>query len=85
MYSVGEQGVFGHGVERLASRAAQHDREFDRLRERIAILDTYYVPTRYPNSLPDGIPALAYNREVAEQAVRLAVEATDFVAERLPQ
>ena len=83
LYSVGEEPVLGHGIHRLATRAAAHDPEFARLREQIAILDTYYVPTRYPNSLPDGIPAHAYNRQAAEEALRLAQAAIDFVTPRL--
>jgi len=83
LYSVGEEAVIGHGIERLATRAAEHDSDFARLREQISILDTYYVPTRYPNSLPDGIPAHAYNRQAAEDAMRLARGATEFIAQRL--
>ncbi|MGD8967651.1 MAG: hypothetical protein PVI07_09095 [Anaerolineae bacterium] len=36
----------------------------------------YYVATRYPNGLPDGIPADTYTRQAAEDAV-------GFVAARL--
>ncbi len=32
---------------------------------RWTILDGYYVPTRYPNSLPDSIPARVFTREAA--------------------
>ena len=30
------------------------------------------MPTRYPNSLPDSIPARVYTRDAAQEAVRLA-------------
>lgn len=48
---------------------------------RWSILDGYYIPTRYPNGLPDGIPADVYTREAAEGAVALAREVLDRVAE----
>ena len=50
---------------------------------RWAILDGYYVPTRYPNSLPDSIPARVYTRDAAKEAVRLAGEMVAFVRQQL--
>ena len=38
------------------------------------IRDSYYIPTRYPNGLPDDIPANVYNREAATSALTLAEE-----------
>jgi len=83
LYAVGDEVVIGHSIEQLTRRAAQHDPEFGRLREQVSILDTYYIPTRYPNGLPDGIPATAYNREAAESATRLAQTVTEFIGQRL--
>jgi HEPN domain-containing protein len=83
LFSVGEEAVVGHGIHRLATRAAEHDAEFLTLRERISILDTYYIPTRYPNGLPDGIPADAYNRQAAEEAFGLSQAALDFATSRM--
>ena len=31
-----------------------------------SILDTYYIPTRYPNGLPDRIPAEVYTEEIVK-------------------
>jgi len=42
------------------------------LREEVASLDGYYIPTRYPNGLPDSIPARVYTQASAEEALRLA-------------
>jgi HEPN domain-containing protein len=39
----------------------------------------YYVPIRYPNSLPDSIPARVHTRKAAKEAVRLADEVVAFV------
>ncbi len=41
------------------------------------------VTTRYPNSLPDSIPARVYTEDAAKEAVRLAREIVTDVRERL--
>ncbi len=41
----------------------------------------YYIPTRYPNGLPDSIPAKVYNQKAASEAVALAGDVVDTVAE----
>jgi HEPN domain-containing protein len=45
--------------------------------------DGCYIPTRYPNGLPGGIPAEAYPQETARDAVALARQVVDFVARSL--
>ena len=41
-------------------------------REELGMLDQYYVPTRYPNGLPGGIPADVYTTTQATAAVDIA-------------
>lgn len=53
--------------------------DFSEKAKRWSLLDGYYIPTRYPNGLPDGIPAEVYNEEVAKSAVALAEEAVNYV------
>lgn len=79
LYAQGEELVLGHSVDSLSARAAQREAAFAARRGRWAILDSYYVPTRYPNGLPDGIPARVYNREAADHAVALAEEVVTTV------
>lgn len=45
----------------------------------------FYIPTRYPNGLPGGIPAEAYPQETAQDAVRLAAQVVDVVARELDE
>lgn len=33
-------------------------------------LDKLYIPTRYPNGLPDIIPSMAYSSGDADEAIR---------------
>lgn len=82
-YAQGEEIVLGHSVERLCHEAGETDRALREHVRRWAILDGYYVPTRYPNGLPDSIPARVYTQDAATSAVDLAAEIVDFVRSRL--
>ncbi len=83
LYAQGEEVVLGHSVERLCAAAAIFAPEFGEYARSWSILDGYYVPTRYPNSLPGGIPAEVYTRRAAEEAVALAGEVVEEVAGRI--
>ena len=75
LYAQGEEVVIGHSVARLGAAAVNYQTGFtDRVR-RWSSLDGYYFPTRYPNGLPDWIPAKVYNQEAAVGAVSLGEEA----------
>lgn len=67
-YARGERAVLGHALVELAAplrvMAGFHDE--------LALLDQYYVPTRYPNGLPGGIPSDVYTRAQAAAAVGVA-------------
>lgn len=83
IYTQGEEFVMGHSVEALSRWAAEYDPDFEELRPEVAPLDGYYIPTRYPNSLPDSIPARVYTRTVAEETARLADLLLGLVREKL--
>ncbi len=38
------------------------------------LLDLHYIPARYPNGLPDGVPYLFYGQETAAQALDAAAK-----------
>jgi HEPN domain-containing protein len=79
LYAQGEEIVLGHSVERLCSAASDYNRGFAEKARRWSILDSYYIPTRYPNGLPDGIPAHVYTEDAARTAVAMAGEAVEWV------
>jgi HEPN domain-containing protein len=83
LYAEGEEIVIGHSVERLCHFAAKFDAEFLEKVTIWAILDGYYVPTRYPNSLPDSIPAKVYTKNAAKEAVGLAEEIVESVKAKI--
>lgn len=69
LYFRGEQTVLGHSVAILAKRAGETADEIAALAARAATLDKFYVPTRYPNGLPGGIPSDAFDADDAKRAV----------------
>ena len=79
LYAQGEEIVLGHSVARLCADATEYNIGFTEKAKRWRLLDGYYIPTRYPNGLPDGIPAEVYNEEAARSAVALAEEAVNYV------
>lgn len=83
LYAQGAEVVLGHSVERLCAEAACAETSFEEGCRRWSALDGFYVPTRYPNSLPDSIPARVFTRGAAEEAVRLAREVVETVQARL--
>lgn len=83
IYSQGEEFVVGHSVEALCRWASEFDPDFESLKENVAPLDAYYIPTRYPNGLPDSIPAKIYTRPVAAEVLRMADLVLTLVREKL--
>jgi HEPN domain-containing protein len=65
---------WGHSVQRLISefpeRAALPD--FDAWLEQGALLDKFYIPTRYPNGLPDLTPGQVYRLDDARRGLEAA-------------
>jgi HEPN domain-containing protein len=85
LYAQGQEIVLGHSVERLCAAACAYHPEFAQWVRRWSILDGYYIPTRYPNGLPDGIPAHVFTEEAAAGAVSLAREVVDRMRELMQQ
>jgi len=83
LYGQGEEFVIGHSVETLCRWASEFDKDFETLRKDIAPLDGYYITTRYPNSLPDSIPAKVYTLRVAEEVLRMTDKALDLVRKKI--
>lgn len=85
LYARGEEVVLGHSVERLCHAASRWDPSVGEHVRRWAVLDGFYVATRYPNSLPGSIPARVYTQQAAQDAVALAGEVVHAIRGRLSQ
>ncbi|GAB6064842.1 HEPN domain-containing protein [Deferrisoma palaeochoriense] len=82
-YAEGAEIVLGHSVERLTRELGERHPGIREPARRWSVLDGYYIPTRYPNGLPAGIPARVYDRDTAERAVALAREVVAWAGEQL--
>jgi len=83
LFGRGADAVWGHSVAELCHDAAAHDPAFAEIGKEAAALDQYYIPTRYPNGLPGGIPADAYTRSDADRALTLASSVIDAAGARI--
>ena len=83
LYAQGERIVLGRSVADLCARCVGFDDRFESVKKDLSVLDRLYIPTRYPNGLPGGIPAEAYHSADAEDAVARAGQAIALVTELL--
>lgn len=73
------QEAWGHAAARLLRELPASVPLPDDLVEKGRILDTFYVPTRYPNGHPEGAPFEHYGPLQSEEAIRHAREILEFV------
>lgn len=85
LYSIvsAEEVLFTHSIYDLMQRARELDKEFEKAQKAVK-LDQYYIPTRYPNGLPGGVPSRFYNDpEEAQEAMELAQMVLEVVENKL--
>ena len=76
---------FTHSVYELIEMAKESDSDFDKV-QRAANLDRYYIPTRYPNGLPGGVPSRYFNDpQEAEVAMSLARDVITLVEKKIQE
>lgn len=80
LYASGEERVIGHAVAELLNRAGG---AFEPLSEDAPVLDAYYLPSRYPDSLPGGIPAEVFGRNAAQTALDISSRVLELAAKEL--
>ena len=73
------QEAWGHVVAKLLRELPEAARVPDELVEKGRVLDTFYIPPRYPNSHAEGAPFEHYGPLQSEEAIRYAREILDFV------
>lgn len=83
LLACGAEAVWGHSVAELCRDAAKLDTTFESMIPLGASLDKYYIPTRYPDSLPGGIPAEAFDAWDAEKAVKTTEAILSHVRNRM--
>lgn len=73
-YLGGARLVIGHSLVELLAPLVQTHPTLASLRGAAARLDQLYIPTRYPNGLPGGVPAEVFSKEQAAEAIAQASE-----------
>ena len=66
-----KRNIITHSIKKLIENCGEINNKFFILK-RAKILDQYYIPTRYPNGLPDGTPHEYFSKEDANLCVKYA-------------
>ena len=78
-----QQIFFTHSVDELIEMAITFDKDFEKVRSSKK-LDQYYIPTRYPNGLPGGVPSRYYtDPDETKQAMLLAKQVINLIEKKL--
>ncbi len=80
----GGADVWGHAITPML-RALKEFAVPPRLIEQAQLLDTFYIPTRYPNGFPEGKPADYFNAPKAQEAFDAASAIIRFCQDHLAQ
>lgn len=73
LYLKGLRAIITHSIKDLVLEVAKFDKKFRKFVEKGRFLDTFYIPTRYPNGLPGlNIPADFYTKGDAEKCISYA-------------
>ncbi|MBY8983982.1 MAG: HEPN domain-containing protein [Candidatus Lokiarchaeota archaeon] len=76
------RNVITHSIRKLIEECGKLNEEFLELKK-AKVLDQYYIPTRYPNGLPDEIPHEYYSLEDGDLCVTYAQKIIQLVGKIL--
>jgi len=72
-----------HSIDDLSEMAIEIDSDFNEVKK-AKKLDEYYIPTRYPNGLPGGVPSRFFDDpEESEESMNLARGIIELVETKL--
>ena len=84
-YCRGDRFVTGHSLIGLLSQLETTYPALSEYDELVGILDRYYIPTRYPDASPGGVPFELYRKGEAEEAVEGARQVVDLAGSLIQQ
>jgi len=80
LFAHGARVVLGPSVHELVRQCAAYDATFERVTEPAALLDQFYISTRYPNGLPfPAVPSETFTDAQASTAQDAAAQITAVV------
>ena len=77
------QEAWGHVVARLLRELPEDIEVADELVDKGRVLDSFYIPARYPNGYPEGAPFEHFGLLQSNEAICYAREIIDFVAHKM--
>jgi HEPN domain-containing protein len=77
------QEAWGHVIAKLLVELPDAAPAPKDLVERGRVLDNYYIPSRYPNSHPEGVPFEHYGPLQSEEAIRHARAIIEFIRSQM--
>jgi len=84
--SLGKSGVTIHSTFALSRDLIKIDKTFENIASACRELDKLYIPTRYPDALPAGIPHDYFTKEDSEKAIKyckqILATASDFIMKK---
>lgn len=82
-YYQGRRNIVGHSLLSLKQLCQKYSGKFRKIEKACKRLDKYYIIARYPNGLPDLIPADYFDKEEADKAIKFAEEIVNLVKREL--
>ncbi|HEM62533.1 MAG TPA: HEPN domain-containing protein [Chloroflexi bacterium] len=79
------QEAWGHVVAKLLRELPAGTAVPRELLEKARVLDNFYIPSRYPNSHPEGAPFEHYGSLQSDEGLRHAGEIIEFVRAQMAQ
>ena len=74
LYQKGFRALLTHSVRDLLNECGKHENTFFNFIDKGRFLDTFYIPSSYPNGLPGkNYPAEFYTKKDAEECISSAV------------
>ena len=79
------QEVWGHAVARLLEDLPSETQVPPELVDAARVLDNYYIPSRYPNSHPEGAPFEHYGPLQSDGAIAHARQIIEFASSEMAE
>lgn len=77
------QEAWGYVIAKLLQELPESINIPEGMIDKARVLDTFYIPPRYPNSHPEGAPFEHYGPLQSEEAVKYAGEIIEFVRAKM--
>jgi len=80
LFSIGKRKIITHSTYSLAKECAQENNIFNSIFSICVKLDKNYIPSRYPNGLPDSTPSEFFIKQDAQVSIDQSVKIIEIVS-----